>query len=384
MDKIRAREILGVSEDASHDEIRTRYRQLAKKYHPDVKFMSNTDKFVLISTAYIVLKDKQLGINIDKNSSDDISYALDLKTRIDRYFNDIFHEFETFRDRSQKEANKYLKDIIFDTHSSKELKTVLETKAKQYLSDMSEEFTLYLKKIERHIGTDESDFLFELFQSMYKENRRNWLISLWRNPVIIFVIVCSLLGFIIKKYPNIHNTYPQFRAIDSLWWLPFLSVPIGLIIIFVQYEQLDPRKIFQPMRFSKSRLEQLIQMRVQEIKSTPRENATDGAVTGAILLTFVSPGIGTLIGAALGGLLFFTGRDLRETQTKTYNDLTREIDVGLQQITNLLSDWAKKSRNEIHNAAVDSFFRNCRNIAGLIRGGHLPVQKILNPGKPPK
>lgn len=51
-------EILGVSKDASNDEIKKAYRRLALKYHPDKGENGNTEKFKEINEAYQVLGDE--------------------------------------------------------------------------------------------------------------------------------------------------------------------------------------------------------------------------------------------------------------------------------------------------------------------------------------
>ena len=52
-------EVLGVSKSASKDEIKSAYRKLAKKYHPDNKETGNEAKFKEIQEAYDVLFDDQ-------------------------------------------------------------------------------------------------------------------------------------------------------------------------------------------------------------------------------------------------------------------------------------------------------------------------------------
>ena len=53
-------DILGVSRNASNDEIRKAYKRLAKKYHPDISTDPNAEeKFKEVQEAYSVLSDKQ-------------------------------------------------------------------------------------------------------------------------------------------------------------------------------------------------------------------------------------------------------------------------------------------------------------------------------------
>ncbi len=59
--------ILGVSKTASDDEIKSAYRNLAKKYHPDInKAPDAQEKFKEISEAYSVLSDKTKRSNYDQ------------------------------------------------------------------------------------------------------------------------------------------------------------------------------------------------------------------------------------------------------------------------------------------------------------------------------
>lgn len=64
--------ILGVSRDASQDEIKKKYRKLAAKYHPDKNPDDDTaeDKFKEVGEAYEVLKDPEKRKLYDKVGSD--------------------------------------------------------------------------------------------------------------------------------------------------------------------------------------------------------------------------------------------------------------------------------------------------------------------------
>ena len=65
-------EILGVSKSASNDEIKKAYRNLAKKYHPDVSTEPNaTEKFKEVQKAYDCLSDETKRANYDQFGSED-------------------------------------------------------------------------------------------------------------------------------------------------------------------------------------------------------------------------------------------------------------------------------------------------------------------------
>ena len=60
-------EVLGVSKTATDDEIKSAFRKLAKKYHPDVsKEPDAAEKFKEAQEAYAVLSDKQKRAQYDQ------------------------------------------------------------------------------------------------------------------------------------------------------------------------------------------------------------------------------------------------------------------------------------------------------------------------------
>ena len=71
-------ETLGVSKDASKDEIKKAYKKLAKKYHPDInKESGSEDKFKEINEAFSVLSDDQKRAQYDRVGSDGMKYGND-------------------------------------------------------------------------------------------------------------------------------------------------------------------------------------------------------------------------------------------------------------------------------------------------------------------
>ncbi|AJG98852.1 hypothetical protein LF65_02266 [Clostridium beijerinckii] len=63
-------EILGVDKNADSDQIKKAYRQLVKKYHPDVNNATNANTFFnLIQEAYRVLNDEKLKMDYDNRNN---------------------------------------------------------------------------------------------------------------------------------------------------------------------------------------------------------------------------------------------------------------------------------------------------------------------------
>lgn len=82
----KARQILGVPDDADKGRIRLAFRQLAKQYHPDLNGgdKAATDKFKLVSEAYeILIREKNRGkhslIKEDASTSNDAIFKDDKK-----------------------------------------------------------------------------------------------------------------------------------------------------------------------------------------------------------------------------------------------------------------------------------------------------------------
>ena len=101
---------LGVNKSATEDEIKSAYRQLAKKYHPDLnKTPEAAEKFKEINEAYSVLSDKQKRANYDQFGSADGPQGFGGGQGFSGFessggfggFEDIFNIFSNFGGRGQ-------------------------------------------------------------------------------------------------------------------------------------------------------------------------------------------------------------------------------------------------------------------------------------------
>ncbi|MBE5741424.1 MAG: molecular chaperone DnaJ [Clostridiales bacterium] len=112
---------LGVGKNASDDEIKSAYRQMAKKYHPDLnKTPEAAEKFKEINEAYSVLSDKQKRANYDQFGSADgpqgfgggQGFSGGFGGEGFGGFEDIFNIFTNFGGRSQAQAREEGEDIM--------------------------------------------------------------------------------------------------------------------------------------------------------------------------------------------------------------------------------------------------------------------------------
>ena len=87
-------ELLGVSEDASQEEIKKSYRKKAKKYHPDSgKDTANEEKFKKINKAYDVLSDEEKRKKYDRFGKDGVKgRAQRGQRRAASSFQDLFEQ----------------------------------------------------------------------------------------------------------------------------------------------------------------------------------------------------------------------------------------------------------------------------------------------------
>ncbi len=121
-------EILGVSKDASKEEIKKAYKKLAKKYHPDInKSKDAEEKFKKINEAASVLLDDNKRKNYDRFGSnfENTGFGYDFSNfDFEDLFNNIFGFDFGFKEKNNKaeDIQVELKVTLKDLYENKEVK----------------------------------------------------------------------------------------------------------------------------------------------------------------------------------------------------------------------------------------------------------------------
>ena len=115
-------QVLGVTQDADFDEIKSKYRKLAMKYHPDRNQGDKKaeEKFKEISEAYEILSDsvkrKEYDNMYSRGNSTEQKFKQKSKSATGNFnpneFKNMFDNYfsEEKMDGSEKETNKKMKD----------------------------------------------------------------------------------------------------------------------------------------------------------------------------------------------------------------------------------------------------------------------------------
>ena len=364
MDTQSACKILGVSEKATIEEIRARYRKLAKQWHPDMP-TGNSNQFLLISAAFTLLNNNAMNFK-GSNVPDEVLEAAALKKQVNENFEAIHESYLVFRKNIEKTTRKYIKQAIYSTNSSDDLKTTLNKQVAQHLVDVSTQLSSYFKTVMPRL-MNEQDFLYQLFQDIYKARRKYFLLNLYRDPIVFSGTVIYITRAFIMYYPTIQEKIPEIWAILGLTWIPIAIIFIIAMYTIIQFYRLSPHNQFVPPRLSLVGIHTCIKEQMSKVQSTKGESSFGGAILGTIVGSVVAPGIGTVIGAAIGTVFgWFFGEKLEKMQDKAFNAIMSEFDAALEQIDISINTWVIKSKDDVYKATLDSFEKNYKKVAGFL------------------
>jgi len=143
-------EILGVSRNASIEEIKAAYRNLAKKYHPDIAQNKEEaeKKFKEINEAYQVLSDLEKRKIYDKYGTVDPSYSSSYNYSRSYTHSDIFDLFsDLFEDFIfEAKRSKDYKDYLFRPVKGQDIKFTLEISLEDAYFGVKKKISVPIKK----------------------------------------------------------------------------------------------------------------------------------------------------------------------------------------------------------------------------------------------
>ncbi len=165
--------ILGVSKDATDEEIKKAYHKLAKKYHPDENQNKedNSEIFKLINEAYNVLSNKSSRDSYNSSSNEKVKYN---EENFEDSLNTNFQEFikrRTFQDKIEKEETNvndllYKKSsFIYDALNDLYKPLDYNKKVKELIIEIEAEIKS-LKLLKEEIESDELFILIDRINSL--------------------------------------------------------------------------------------------------------------------------------------------------------------------------------------------------------------------------
>jgi hypothetical protein len=362
MDIATARTVLGVSDHASVDQISSRFRTLAKVYHPDIPNTGDHKRFLEIAIAFFVLKDASHGRDHHNDKViDDISYAINLRSEINAYIDVMVSDFTNDIKFISRRTDEYVRQTIYSAKSGDEIRRHVNNRISKYLTDVSVEIQTLMADMSKKMSESDSDFIFHLFSEHYKGRRKRWLFGLYRNPITLLEIMGQLTIFAIRQHVDAFS--PVFESITVPWWSYILLFVAGASALILQYALLRPRHQFLPPRLSIKEIEEMIAEEGGKVPGTPGEMAGGGAIIGGLGAVLLVPEPISMITGILLGLLFgLGGTALEDTKREKYEAIMREFNVGMQQLSDRICRWAERSREEMFCAVFDSFKENCMKV----------------------
>ena len=359
MDLTTAYAILGVPENASLDQVKVRYRERAKQLHPDTSKTADAQPFILLTTAYTLIAES---LTASSGRTAEVTTDIFDEAHIDEQINMSFLKmrkaYEEFYKQAVADAKENIRYCIHVAGSSSDLDTAVKERIKDLWVELVNDIESEVDRLCKRAKVADDEFLFSLFRDLYTARRRYWWATLYRNSFLLVSFLVPTVCVVLPNPPAIVFKQP---------YLLFIPLALCLVALIFQYRGLNPKRQFMPPRFSSAGIQATISAAAKNIGIDRMTATTGGVGAGAIIGTFIAPGVGTLIGAGVGALVgLFAGENLDNIKERVEAQIIGDLNAGIQQLNRRILAWIEEQRVYVVKAARDSFTQNIQKVGKLL------------------
>jgi len=335
--------------------IKSAYRRLSKKYHPDHTGKEDSTKFLLVNAAYEYLK--QWLVNNGKISAEEIKYSDDetineLEARIqaiDSIFETMVKEYENYHNHVFNRMVNLLINQLNSYVSHRDLKQNINQQFKQIVNNGINSIINWFNQHFEQIIKNYDDWLYGFMRQAYEDMKNKELLNKYKSPLfkkhIYFGLTTSLFIFII---------FIILRPIFDFNFLLILTIPLFGLYVSNKFYLNYVDKIYHldtnitKLEVNKFKLDPSSLIINLEDRIADYETGGLGAAGGAALGMMVGGPLGAIAGGIIGGIFgSFLGQSLEELKEETFKKLIENLKVIDENIIQSLNTQLFYIRNEL-------------------------------------
>lgn len=223
----------------SEVEIKSSYRKLAKLYHPDLSASADSQKFLLINAAYLLLMNKQnYAILKNFNVEEEIALRYD---EIDQAFQSLLSEIMILMEKSTNDFINSINSTLDKYKSNSDIRTFyseyFEAKAKGYVEKIIFETNNKISRITKKYNTWIQLFIEKTLKNSKLNERKYWYKSrnFYKN---IFIPWCFIICL---------SFYLELRGIISNSHIPYIA--FAFFFVFLVYHLISISNLYEVENF---------------------------------------------------------------------------------------------------------------------------------------
>ncbi|MCK6541442.1 DnaJ domain-containing protein [bacterium] len=352
------------------NQIKSAYRVLARKYHPDKTGTKDASKFILINAAYELLKD-HFAFGYSSYEHEKCDAEFETESDISARLREIEKAFELLQRSYEEYHNAVFANIenqIIEVLNSYTTNSQLKNHFPSYFSDVTTNglqnivvwFNENFASMAKSYDTWINGYLKSVYEQLQAQETALWRKSPFLRKTIKISFFVSLISVPIGIYLNNNLLLLLFPI--------YFGIPAGII------------KYFRSVRSSFSIEERVIRLDHNKFRLSPeqaqlyvgeevsqKETSQLGAVSGAALGLAVGGPIGAVIGGALGGLFgSMFGESLDELKNKVYSQANIRLVEINSFILERLNNEIPKIYSELINSVKENYSKNKKNAVNLL------------------